>query len=85
MAIRYGTLDKLNAHWSTAYWSQTYTAWEQIPLPIGPHNPGLMLEFKHFITDSYRKFQRLQVDTLRAHIRPEVWITHNFMEWLRWL
>jgi beta-galactosidase len=78
---RYGSLDSLNDHWSTSYWSQTYSAWEQIPIPIGPHNPGLMLEFKHFITESYRKFQRLQVDAIRAHIPDGVWITHNFMKW----
>ncbi|HXQ35433.1 MAG TPA: beta-galactosidase, partial [Anaerolineales bacterium] len=53
---KFGTLDALNKHWSTPYWSQTYTAWEQIPIPVGPHNPGLMLEFKRFVTDSYRKF-----------------------------
>jgi beta-galactosidase len=77
----YGSLDVLNERWSTSYWSQTYSAWEQIPIPIGPHNPGLMLEFKHFITESYQKFQRLQVETLRPYIPEGVWITHNFMKW----
>jgi beta-galactosidase len=81
LAQRYGTLDELNRHWTTAYWSQTYDAWEQIPLPIGPHNPGLMLEFKHFMTLSYRRFQKLQIDELRPHLHKDVWITHNFMDW----
>jgi beta-galactosidase len=81
LARKYGSLDALNEHWSTRYWSQTYSAWEQIQIPIGPHNPGLMLEFKHFVTASYRQFQRLQVDLLRPHLSPEVWITHNFMGW----
>jgi beta-galactosidase len=78
---KYRTLEALNEHWSTAYWSQAYSAWDQIPIPIGPHNPGLMLEFKHFITDSYRKFQRLQLDTLRPYLSEGVWVTHNFMKW----
>lgn len=78
---RYGTLDQLNQHWTTAYWSQTYNSWDQIPLPIGPHNPGLMLEFKHFMTLSYQRFLRLQIDEIRPHIRQGGWITHNFMEW----
>lgn len=81
LARKFRTLEALNEHWSTAYWSQTYSDWEQIPLPIGPHNPGLMLEFKRFVTESYRQFQRLQVETLRPHLPPEVWITHNFMGW----
>ena len=81
LARKFHSLDALNKHWSTAYWGQTYSAWEQIPIPIGPHNPGLMLEFKHFVTDSYRQFQRLQVEALRPYLSPEVWITHNFMGW----
>ncbi len=78
---KFGTLNVLNKHWSTAYWSQTYFAWEQIPIPIGPHNPGLMLEFKRFVTDSYRKFQKMQINTLRPYLSPDIWITHNFMGW----
>ena len=78
---KFGSLDALNQRWATRYWSQTYSAWEQIPIPIGPHNPGLMLEFKHFVTQSYSRFQRLQLDALRPHLRPDVWVTHNFMGW----
>jgi beta-galactosidase len=81
LADTFGSLDALNHHWSTRYWSQTYSAWEQIPIPIAPHNPGLMLAFKRFVTASYRKFQQLQLDTLRPHLRPGVWVTHNFMGW----
>jgi beta-galactosidase len=40
-----------------------------------------MLEFKHFVTESYRKFQRLQIDTLRQYVPHNIWITHNFMGW----
>jgi beta-galactosidase len=78
---KYGTLEELNKHWSTAYWSQTYSSWDQIPIPIGSHNPGLMLEFKHFVTQNYRKFQKLQLDELRPNLRPYGWVTHNFMGW----
>ena len=78
---KFETLDALNAHWSTAYWSQTYFAWEQIPIPVGPHNPGLMLEFRRFVTDSYQKFQKIQIKALRPQLSPEIWITHNFMGW----
>lgn len=81
LAAKFGSLDALNARWSTAYWSQTYSAWEQIPIPIGGHNPGLMLAFKQFVTECYRRFQRLQLDVLRPHLRPGVWVTHNFMGW----
>ena len=89
LAEKFGSLDVLNDAWSTRYWSQTYSSWEQIPLPVVPatamapivHNPGLRLEFKRFVTDRYRRFQRLQIDELRPHLRSDVWITHNFMGW----
>lgn len=77
----YGTLDELNARWTTAYWSQTYSDWKQIPLPIGAHNPGLMLAFRRFVTRSYRNFQQAQLEELRPHLAPAVWVTHNFMNW----
>ncbi|MBN1812722.1 MAG: beta-galactosidase, partial [Anaerolineae bacterium] len=81
LAKRFGSLDALNERWTTAYWSQTYSAWEQIPIPIGYHNPGLMLAFRQFVTESYRQFQKLQIDILRPHLQPGVWTTHNFMSW----
>jgi len=81
LQLSYGTLDNLNEHWSTAYWSQTYSDWAQIPIPIGPHNPGLMLAFRRFITRAYQNFQKLQIDALRPYLKPDDWITHNFMGW----
>ncbi len=78
---RYGTLEALNRAWATVYWSQTYFDWSQIPIPIGPHNPGLMLAWRGFITDSYRRFQRAQLDAVRPHLHAGAWITHNFMYW----
>jgi beta-galactosidase len=43
---KFKTLDSLNEHWATSYWSQSYSAWEQIPIPKSGHNPGLMLAFQ---------------------------------------
>ena len=44
---RYGTLDALNTRWTTSYWSESYTAWSQIPIPkhggVDSGNPGLLL------------------------------------------
>jgi beta-galactosidase len=74
-------LDSLNEHWTTRYWSQTYTAWDQISIPKAGHNPGLMLAFQQFVTHSYRKFQKIQIDELRPHLPDGVWVTHNFMKW----
>jgi beta-galactosidase len=74
---KYQTLANLNAHWTTAYWSQTYTAWSQIPLPTKSGNPGLLLEHKHFVTATWRSFERNQINVLRPLIDPRQFITTN--------
>jgi len=47
---KYKTIEALNEHWTTSYWSQTYDNWGEVPIPVGEHNPGLMLDWKHFVT-----------------------------------
>ncbi len=79
LKAKYGTLDNLNARWTTAYWSQTYDDWNEIPIPVGGHNPGLMLEWKHFVTTTWTDYQRNQIDVLRARVEPRQFITGNFM------
>lgn len=77
LRARYGSLDQLNAHWVTAYWSQTYSDWKQVPLPVGRQNPGLMLDYKHFVTDEWQGFQKNQIDALRPRIDAHQFITTN--------
>ena len=74
---KYKTLGNLNAHWTTAYWSQTYSAWSQIPFPTHGGNPGLLLEHKHFVTATWRSFQKNQIDVLRPLISSSQFITTN--------
>jgi beta-galactosidase len=75
---RFGTLAALNRAWTTAYWSQTYTAWSQIPLNAQPGNPGLMLAHRHFVTRTWRDYQSNQIAALRRYIAPRQFITSNF-------
>jgi len=79
LQAKYKTLDSLNEHWTTAYWSQTYDNWQEIPIPIGGHNPGLMLDWKHFVTDTWTSYQQNQIDVIRKHAEPRQFITGNFM------
>lgn len=81
---RYGSLEALNRAWGTAFWSQEYSAWGQVPLPwrtaCGPmaHNPGLLLDYYRFASDTTVDFQREQVEILRARCHGQ-FVTHNFM------
>jgi len=86
LEARYPSLEALNARWSSAYWSQTYSDWTQIPLPHptppfadGLHHPSLRLEWKRFVTHLYQRFQAEQLSAVRAHARAGQWTTHNFM------
>ena len=76
---KYGTLDELNARWGTVFWSQLYSDWAQVDLPFPTpayHNPGLMLDFKRFISDSATDYLNNQVKILRRY-RPDDFLTHN--------
>lgn len=78
---KYGTLDKLNQEWWTAFWSHTYTDWEQIhaPVPHGErHTHGLNLDWKRFTTDQVIDFMKLERDTVKG-VNPEIPVTTNFM------
>jgi len=78
---KYKSLDNLNARWTTAYWSQTYSDWSQIPIDVEYGNPGLLLNWKEFVSDTWRSYQKVQLDALRAHADPKQKITTNMMGW----
>lgn len=77
LQAKYRSLDLLNQHWTTAYWSQTYDSWDEIPLGSGHQNPGLLLEYRRFVSDQWRAFQRNQLDAIRAHAGAHQLITTN--------
>jgi beta-galactosidase len=79
LKAKYKTLESLNTHWATAYWSQAYDNWGEIPIPVGGHNPGLMLDWKRFVTDLWTSYQQNQIGVIRKHAEPRQFITGNFM------
>jgi len=79
LEARYGSLDKLNAAWGTAFWSQIYSDWSQIPLPRltqQQHNPALILDYRRFWSDTVVRYQKTQIDIL-AKLAPQQFTTHN--------
>jgi beta-galactosidase len=80
---RYGTIERLNQAWTTAYNNQTYSDWSDVPLVSGDagNNPGLWLDSKRFISDSLRGYQRVQIDAIRKYAEPRQKITTNMMGW----
>ncbi|MCW1309718.1 MAG: beta-galactosidase [Candidatus Nanoarchaeia archaeon] len=78
---KYGTIENLNNSWGTVFWSQTYNDWNSVINPrrtVASHNPSLLLDYERFISDSFVKYQKIQIDVIKEII-PTAKITHNFM------
>jgi len=81
LKARYGTLDNLNARWTTSYWSETIFDWSQIPIQTKYGNPGLLLSWKRFVSDTWRSYQKNQLDVIRTNSDRKQFITTNTMGW----
>lgn len=67
---KYKTLEALNQAWWTAFWSKTYTDWQQIESPssIGELAvQGLLLDWKRFVTCQTTDFMRMEIEAVRAY------------------
>ena len=82
---KYGTVEAMNAAWGGSFWSTKYDRFEQVLIPneglfgedaLSPH---ALLDFRRFTADTQAAFLHLQRDILREHIRPEQWITTNYI------
>ncbi|HEX5234338.1 MAG TPA: beta-galactosidase [Silvibacterium sp.] len=76
---KYGTIDNLNFHWATAYWSQTYNNFDQIPVREDNENPALLLDWRRFVSDTWKSYSLNQIGAIRPHADPRQFITTNSM------
>ncbi len=89
LAEKYGSIEALNRRWGTAFWSQHYHRFDQIPLPapidsdvmMWPH-PSLELEFARFSSEGITRFASMQAEILRAYVGDRPITTNAFM--FRW-
>ena len=68
LADRYSTIDALNEAWGTNFWSQRYRSFGEIMPPrLAPysHNPGQLLDFRRFTSDTLLGWYLEQKHTLR--------------------
>lgn len=73
-------LELLNQKLWTAFWSNTYSSWDEIdpPAPSGrSYKSGLYLEWKRFVTDITIDFFNNEAEVLRRKT-PNIPITTNF-------
>lgn len=65
---RYGSIDRLNFAWATAFWSHTYNSFDQIeaPSPRGERGiHGLNVDWRRFVTDRTADFIRHEIQAIR--------------------
>ncbi|WP_270886343.1 beta-galactosidase [Pedococcus sp. 5OH_020] len=78
---RYGSVDALNEAWGTAFWSQRYTAWDQVLPPrltTTFANPTHELDYRRYQSDVLLDFFRAEKAVL-TELSPGVPVTTNFM------
>jgi beta-galactosidase len=76
---KYGSLEVLNQAWGTVFWSNIYTGFSQIPVPLpsgAPPNPAHALDYDRYQSFAYVSFLREQLTMLRKQC-PGHFITTN--------
>lgn len=74
-------INLLNEQWWSAFWSHTYTSFDQIDPPsyLGETSLyGLNLDWKRYTTDITCDFMQAEIDTVKA-ITPDIPVTTNMM------
>ncbi|CAM2147410.1 Beta-galactosidase [Pararobbsia alpina] len=82
LAQRYGSVEALNQAWGTVFWSMEYRSFDEIDAPIGTVTealPAHRLDYRRFASDEVVRFNRMQVEIVRAH-SPGRQVVHNFMQ-----
>ncbi|MCI8478813.1 MAG: beta-galactosidase [Oscillospiraceae bacterium] len=75
-----GDIDTLNETYGTAFWSQGYNSFDEIPLPTesnAAHNPALRLDWERFCSESWCEFIAFQVNLIKS-IAPQAVVIHDF-------
>ena len=76
---KYHSLDALNQAWGTVFWSNTYSDFSQIPVPLpsgAPPNPGLVLDYDRYQSTANANFLEEQLTMLRR-LCPGHFVTTN--------
>jgi beta-galactosidase len=78
---RYGSLDALNHAWWSTFWSQSYTAWEQIEAPGGKRIFSMeaqRIDWNRFQTEQMVGFMKNEIAAVREFSK-DIPCTTNFM------
>jgi len=80
---KYGSIDRLNADWGGAFWSEMYQSFDQIEIPneqvlVADPSPHAVLDFRRWFAHEAANYLDSQASVLRRYSENQ-WITTNFM------
>ena len=78
MKRKWPDLDTMNKAYGLDYWSNRINRWEDFPSVNGSINASLSNAFAAFQRDLVSEFLAWQAKLVRAHARPNQFLTHNF-------
>ncbi len=79
---RYGSLEALNDHWWTGFWSMKYSDWSQVepPSAIGQDaNPAMWVDWRRFSTQQCKDFILMEKAAVQL-VDPGIPVTANLMQ-----
>jgi len=82
LRTKYPNINDLNKAWGTAFWSQTYSDFNEITLPETSMmfmNPHEILDYRRFAALQTVQFLDQQAEMLRKYISDKQFITTNFI------
>ena len=78
---KYKDIETLNQIWGTVFWGTRYSNFRQVPMPRKQiqtiQNPGLLLDYDRFCSESAENFIAMQAQVLRKHIDAQQWLSTN--------
>ncbi len=78
---RYGTLDNLNDAVDDVVLERDLFRLEPDTDPDGLWQSGLLLSWMRFVSDTWRSYQKNQLEVIRANVDSRQFITTNMMGW----
>ncbi len=83
---RYGSLAELNRQWWTAFWSQTFSSWDEVipPYANSDGSTGQWLDWRRFQSHQLCELLKHEIACVRAH-SPSVPTTSNLMGFYPWV
>ena len=80
---KFGTTDALNKAWFLNYWGQDVFDWNDMPTRDNATSTSYKLEWARFEQDRVTDFLRWQAGLVRAHRRPDQFVTQDFGSMMR--